>query len=174
MEGPASRRGSALINGLPPAPMVVIDVVAWAAIHAGSGYLVHRMPAARFNEDGWLWRERAFERNGRLYVSVFRIKRWKQWLPEAGALFAGGFDKRALQSMSIDYLRTYVRETRRAELGHWLAIAPAPLFFIWNPPLIGAFMVLIYAPLVNGPCIASQRYNRIRLTRVLNRVRRPA
>ena len=38
---------------------------------------------------------------------------------------------------------------------------------IWNPPIVGAFMVLVYAPLTNGWCILSQRYNRIRLQRVL-------
>jgi glycosyl-4,4'-diaponeurosporenoate acyltransferase len=154
--------------------VIVLDVVAWAAIHAAAGYLVHRMPAQRFERDRWLWRERRFERGGRLYTNVFRIKRWKHWLPEAGALFAGGFDKRSLRSRSIDYMSTYLRETRRAELGHWLAIVPAPLFFVWNPPLVGAFMVLIYAPAVNGPCILSQRFNRIRLSRVLSRARRPA
>src|SRR3954454_12208704 len=136
--------------GLSAPAMVVIDVLAWAAIHAGSGYLVHRMPASTFERDGWLWRQRPFERNGQLYTGVFRIRRWKHWLPEAGALFRGGFDKRALTSRTIDHMSTYVRETRRAELGHCLARVPAPLFLIWNPPLIGAFMVLIYAPVANG------------------------
>ena len=151
--------------------LVVVNVVAWGVIHASTGYLVHRLPARLFARDTWLTRQRPFERDGRLYVRVFRIKRWKHLLPEAGALFAGGFDKRRLASRADDYLTTYLRETRRAELGHWLAAAGAPLFFLWNPAWIGALMVL-YAVVANGPCVLSQRYNRLRLLRIATR-RRP-
>ena len=145
--------------------LVLVDVLSWAVIHAGTGYLVHRLPARRFERDTWLTRPRRWERGGRLYADLLRIKRWKHLLPEAGALFAGGFDKRRLTSRDAGYLATYARETRRAELGHWLAAAGAPLFFLWNPWPVGVVM-LVYAALVNAPCIASQRYNRIRLLRI--------
>ena len=148
--------------------LVLVNVVAWGVIHASTGYLVHRLPARRFAHDTWLTRPRRIERDGRLYIRVFRIKRWKHLLPEAGALFAGGFDKRRLTSRNDDYLATYLRETRRAELGHWLAAAGAPLFFLWNPAWIGAVMVL-YAVVANGPCVLSQRYNRLRLARLVGR-----
>ena len=145
--------------------LVLVDVVAWGLIHAGTGYLVHRLPGRCFEHDTWLTRPRSFEGRGRFYVAVLRIKRWKHLLPEAGALFAGGFDKRHLRGRDAAYLATYTRETRRAELGHWLAAAAAPLFFVWNPWWVGVAMVG-YAAVANGPCIASQRYNRLRLTRI--------
>ncbi|HET9441905.1 MAG TPA: hypothetical protein VFO65_01210 [Acidimicrobiales bacterium] len=147
---------------------VVVDVAAWAAIHAGTGYLVHRLPARLFERDLAVHRLRAFEGDGSVYVRVLRIRRWKRLLPEAGGLFAGGFDKRHLRGAGGDHLRAHLRETRRAELGHWLATAPAPLFVLWNPPAVGAVMI-VYAVLANGPCIAAQRYNRLRLQRVLDR-----
>ena len=96
------------------------------------------------------------------------IKRWKAVLPEAGDLCAGGFNKKRLVSKDPEYLVTYLRETRRAELGHWLCIACAPLFFLWNPWGVGVAM-LVYAALANGPCIASMRYNRFRLQRILSK-----
>lgn len=148
--------------------LVFVDIVAWGVIHASTGYLVHRLPAQLFTRDSWLTRQRRVEGDGRLYVRVFRIKRWKHLLPEAGALFAGGFDKKRLSSRSDEYLSTYLRETRRAELGHWLAAAGAPLFFLWNPAWIGAVMIG-YAIVANGPCVASQRYNRLRLARIVVR-----
>lgn len=150
---------------------VALDAAAWAAVQVGAGYLVHRLPDRALAADTWLWRERAWERGGRLYVDTFRIRRWKAWLPEAGAAFAGGFDKRRLRGRSPEALERHVRETRRAELGHWLMLAPAPLFARANPPLLAPFMVA-YALVVNGPCIAAQRYNRIRLARTLRRRRR--
>lgn len=145
---------------------VLVDIVAWALAHAVTGYAVHRMPVAWFARDWWIHRARRLERGGRLYVAVLRIKRWKHLLPEAGALFAGGFDKKRLRFRDTDYLRRYVAETRRAELGHWLCALAAPAFFLWNPWPVGIVMV-VYAALANGPCIASSRYNRLRLLRIL-------
>jgi glycosyl-4,4'-diaponeurosporenoate acyltransferase len=153
-----------------PLLLVAVDVVAWAAFHASTGYLVHRLPACRFASDTFLTRPRRFEGDGRLYTRTFAIKRWKGRLPEAGGLFAGGFDKRRLRGSSVDDLERFATETRRAEVGHWLAAAAAPLFFLWNPLAVGAVM-LVYAVAANGPCIAAQRYNRLRLVRIIRRAR---
>lgn len=147
---------------------IVVDLAAWLAVHIGAGYLVHRLPDRLLEQDGWLFRARAFEGEGRFYVRALRIKRWKKLLPEGGDVFPGGFNKARLVAPEEAHLRDHLRETRRAELGHWLTMAPAPLFFAWNPWYLAAAMQL-YAVAVNGPCIASQRYNRIRLRRVLER-----
>ncbi len=48
------------------------------------------------------------------------------------------------------------------ELILWLAHLGGWLFFLWNPAWAGWVMVL-YATLANGPCIITQRYNRVRL-----------
>lgn len=146
----------------------LLNATAWVIVHATTGYLVHRLAPHRFGRDTWLTRPRRFERGGRLYVEVFRIKRWKHLLPEAGSLFAGGFDKRRLSSWSEAHLATYLRETRRAEVGHWLAAAATPFFFLWNP-LRGGVMMLGYAVVANAPCVVSQRYNRLRLQRIADR-----
>ena len=127
---------------------------------------MHRLPDERLDADHWLLRERSFEGGGRLYRTTLAVPRWKRLLPEAGALFSGGFDKRALPSRDSAQLDRYQRETRRAELGHWLAMAPLPLFALWNPPWLWPAMA-VYAVAVNGPCIVSQRYNRLRISRVL-------
>lgn len=145
--------------------LVLVDVVAWGVIHSATGYLVHRLPARRFERDTGIWAERGFEKGGRTWVRL-GVLRWKKWLPEAGDLFSGGFDKSKIPSRSEEGLRLYARETRRAELGHWLAAAFAPAFFLWNP-WYGAAPMLVYAVISNGPCVISQRYNRIRIRRVL-------
>lgn len=153
---------------LADAPTVLVDVVAWGLIHAGSGYLVHRLPVRWLSRDRWLFRERRFERGGRLYTRRLHIDRWKDRVPEAGALFAGGVSKRTLPRAGSGGLERFVVETRRAELGHWLAAAPAPLFALWNPPAVVPLMIA-YGLGVNLPFIAIQRYNRIRAERVLRR-----
>lgn len=142
----------------------------WAAVQVATGYIAHRIPASALERENPVTAERSWERRGKLYEETLRIKEWKHKLPEAGAAFSGGFDKGALRhGRDPDYLRTYIRETRRAELGHWLAMSPTPLFVKHNPWLIAVCMP-VYAIAVNGPCIAAQRYNRIRLKRLLARL----
>ena len=150
--------------------VIALDAAAWAAVQAGTGYLAHRLPVRLLDRDRWLWRERGWERGGRFYADVARIRRWKRYLPEAGAAFRGGFDKRHLRGRAPEDLARFAVETRRAELGHWLALLPAPVFVALNPPLLAPFMAA-YALAVNLPCIAAQRYNRIRLRRAASRVR---
>ena len=69
---------------------IVLDVVAWGALHAGAGFVAHRTSVAWLSGDRWLFRERRVEQGGRLYAQTLRISRWKDRLPEAGALFRGG------------------------------------------------------------------------------------
>jgi glycosyl-4,4'-diaponeurosporenoate acyltransferase len=156
-----------LLVELSPWGILLANVFGAAAVHAGSGYAVHRLPLSRLQHDRWLLRPRAVERGGRLYARRFHIQRWKDHLPEAGALFAGGVSKRQV-TRDLD---RFVAETRRAEYGHWLAIAGTPVFALWNPP-VGLVLMTLYSVAVNLPFIAIQRYNRQRAQRVL--ARRPA
>lgn len=152
---------------LPPWATVAANVAAWGALHTLTGYAVHRVPVRRLAGDGWLWRERAAERGGAAYERWLRIRRWKDRVPEAGALFPGGVSKRRLPPPAAGGLERFVVETRRAELGHWLALALGPLAVVWNPPL-GAVLMAGYGALANLPFIAIQRYNRLRAQRVLD------
>ena len=152
---------------LQPAPNVLVDVAAWFLIHSVTGYAAHRLPLRRLQRDGWLLRLRAFEQGGRLYERL-GIRRWKDRLPEAGGVFRGGMSKRQLPTEAEGGLARFAAETRRAELGHWAAMAGGPLFVLWNPPAIAAVMVL-YGVAANAPFIAIQRYNRARVARVLGR-----
>jgi glycosyl-4,4'-diaponeurosporenoate acyltransferase len=149
---------------LPDAVTVVVDIVAWGLVHAGTGYAVHRLPVTRLGESR-LYRRRAFE-GERFYRRVLRVPRWKDRVPEAGALFAGGISKRALPDDELGGLERFVVETRRAELGHWLAAAAGPFFVLWNP-WPAAVALVVYGVVANLPCIAIQRYNRLRAERVL-------
>ena len=74
-----------------------------------------------------------WERGGHFYETVFRIKSWKDRLPDAARWFGSGFAKGSLAGTQRDYLQRFIRETWRGELCHWAALACAPLFFLWNP-----------------------------------------
>jgi glycosyl-4,4'-diaponeurosporenoate acyltransferase len=145
---------------------LALDVVGWAVIHTATGYFVYRLPLDALTRDRWPLRLRRFERDGSFSRRRLRIGTWKDRVPEAGALFTGGMSKRTLPRSSAGGLERFAAETRRAELGHWLALAASPFFVLWNPP-VAAVCMLVYGVAVNGPCIAIQRYNRARVERAL-------
>ncbi len=156
---------------MPQTVTIAVDVVAWGIFHAATGYAAHRLGAARLGRDGWGLRPRRFEEGGRWYRRRLRIHRWKDRLPEAGALFNGGISKRQLPAHDLDGLQLFVRETRRAELAHWWALWCGPLFVLWNPPL-AATLLITYGVLANLPFILIQRYNRFRTQSLIERLSR--
>lgn len=153
---------------LPQSLTILVDIVAWGAFHALTGYAAHRLGDERLSRDGWLLRQRRFEDGGRFYRRRLRIHRWKDRLPEAGALFAGGMSKRRLPAYDVPGLERFARETRRAELTHWWAMACGPIFVIWNPPLASSLLIG-YGVVVNLPFVLIQRYNRFRIEALLRR-----
>jgi glycosyl-4,4'-diaponeurosporenoate acyltransferase len=153
---------------LPLGLTVVVDIAAWGVFHAATGYAAHRLDDRWLARDEWLLRLRAFEAGGGWYRRHLRIGRWKDRLPEAGAIFAGGLSKRQVPAYDDASLLLFARETRRAELAHWWAMGCAPLFVLWNPP-VAAGPLLAYGVAVNLPFIAIQRYNRARIAALLTR-----
>ncbi len=151
---------------LPVFWLIFTDIVAWLVIHLGVAWLATQFPDHLFKPDGWLYRERHWERSGKFYEQVFCIRAWKGLLPDGAALFKKGFRKAGLQSRSIAYLERFARETCRGELVHWIVTAAALLFFLWNPWPIGLVMIG-YGVAANMPCILAQRYNRIRIVRLI-------
>jgi glycosyl-4,4'-diaponeurosporenoate acyltransferase len=147
--------------------VVLADSAVWAGWSAVVGYGAHRLPPRVVARDNRLTRLRSWERSGRAYEAL-GIRRWKDRLPEAGAVFGGGVSKRALPGRGADDLERFAAETRRAELVHWSIPLITPVFALWNPPALFAAMVA-YSVLANAPCIAIQRFNRARLARVLDR-----
>lgn len=146
--------------------IVVVNILVWLVIHLGMAWAGTRLPARLFSPRHWLYRARGWERGGRLYEQRLGIKRWKDRLPDGAALFAGGFRKAVLETKSPDYMQRFERETCRGEAVHWVVIVSSGFFFLWNP-LWAGWVMIVYAVAANLPCILVQRYNRLRLARVI-------
>jgi len=145
---------------------VALDAAVWASWSFVVGLVGARLTASAVAHDTWLTRTRRFERDARCYESA-GIRRWKDSLPEFGA-FAGGRSKRHLPGRDPHSLAAFAGEARRAEYVHWAIIAALPAFAIWNPAPLFAAMAA-YAVAANIPCIAIQRYNRVRIGRIERR-----
>jgi glycosyl-4,4'-diaponeurosporenoate acyltransferase len=141
--------------------MLVLYALVWIVFHFGSGVLAHYMPARILAALPLIARTWGWEHGGKAYRRL-GVHRWKDRLPEAGAVLPGGFSKRRLSDRSPAYFERFVVETSRAELTHWLPWMLSLTFFVWTPWPIAALMVL-YGAATNLPCILVQRYNRARL-----------
>ena len=151
---------------LPTLPTILIDIAAWFVIHMGVSYFMTHIPLSSFDTGFWLYKQRKWEKDGKIYKRIFGLKNWKKRLPDGAAIFKEGFEKKHLKKLDNVYLDNFIRETCRAELTHWIVLFIGPVFLIWNLWWVGIVMI-VYAISANLPCIISQRYNRIRLKRVL-------
>jgi glycosyl-4,4'-diaponeurosporenoate acyltransferase len=130
------------------------------------GALANRLPADFLARQGWLTRRRPWGETLAAYEHRLHIRRWKRWLPDAGNALPGGVRKADLVRRDRATLERLVAETRRAELVH-LALWPFWLLTaLWLPPA-GVLVNLLFATLFNLPCLWLQRYNRLRLLRML-------
>lgn len=151
---------------LPVGWIVLLNALGWPVIQMGLAVGFTRMPTSWFDPPqafGW-------ENRGAVYEKYFGIRRWKDRLPDAARWFGGGFAKGHLAGAEKMYLERFIRETWRGELCHWSAMVFTPLFFVWNP-WWGNGVIVIYVLAANFPCILAQRYNRIRIRRLLAKVK---
>ena len=149
--------------------MLIIDFAAWLCINLGVSGSISLLRSDSFNAQVWLYRERDWEKKSRIYELLLRVKKWKSWLPDGAIVSRKAFRKKHLLNSDSVYLEKFLQETCRAELLHWIIFLFCPVFFIWNPWYVGLIMIL-YAAVTNLPCIITQRYNRIRLKRVIQAV----
>ncbi len=149
--------------------IIVVNSIAWFLAIYIPGTLIQKLPLRRFREESFLFRIRHWEQNGRIYQPL-GIKRWKEWLPDGAGLYQDGFRKKRLDLHAVDelYLKRFILETCRAELVHWVIIGLIPLFFIWNPIEVAVWMIP-FGLAVNLPCLITQRFNRPRLDKILQR-----
>jgi glycosyl-4,4'-diaponeurosporenoate acyltransferase len=152
---------------LSPSVALPLNIVVWFGWSLMIGYLGHRRSSSAFAADRWWSALRPFENRRAWYARTLRINSWKDVLPEAGALFTGGFAKRHVRRDSA-HLERFIVETRRAEWVHWMIFLVWPVFSFWNPPWAMGVMFL-YATAANVPCILVQRHNRGRLMRLKKR-----
>jgi glycosyl-4,4'-diaponeurosporenoate acyltransferase len=150
---------------------IVINIIVWLVINLGVGMSTARMQLNSFNPQSWLYRQRIWERGGKIYKARLKVKKWKRLMPAVAAVVKVGFRKKHLGNADAAYVRRFILETCRAEFTHWVIFLFSLIFFLWNDWWIGLIMVA-YGLATNMPCIAIQRYNRMRLERIYARYNR--
>lgn len=145
---------------------IILSIFLWLIFQVSAAIISRQIPAKYIRQDSFLFRERKWEKGGDFYLKYFKVKKWKAYLPDGGAIIKNGYRKKTMTDFSKENLDLYLLESRRAELTHSLAILPFWIFGLFGPFRTIIYM-LIYALAVNLPCIIVQRYNRPRILRIL-------
>lgn len=164
----ARRRPSVhdVLLAVPDVVAVALSSVAFAVLSVAVGWSAARWPLERLG-DGPVTGLRRWEDGGRSWHRWLRVRRWKDRLPEAGALF-GGLSKRLVPSRRTEDLLRFRAETVRAERVHLVLLALTPVHALWCRPTVFAGMAG-FGVVANVPFIVVQRFNRGALDRVLAR-----
>jgi glycosyl-4,4'-diaponeurosporenoate acyltransferase len=157
-----------VIVPVPDLVAIGISSLVWAVGSLAIGWWAARRPPTAIHA-GPVTRLRPWEHDGRTWQRLTRVSRWKDRLPEAGAVF-GGMSKRSVGSRGTDEMQRFATETVRAEKVHWALLATTPLHAIWCRPTIFLGMVA-YGLVANVPFIVVQRANRGRIDRIVRRRR---
>ncbi len=147
---------------LPNLWIALINIIGIPTCHLSIAWLCTRLPARYFEKQ-----KQASNSNSLIYEKIFLVRYWKSLLPDAAPWF-NGFAKGSLSSTKIDYLQSFVTETRRGEFSHWVQMLAISLFIIWTPPP-AHFIIIIYAVFSNAPCIINLRYTRLRILSLIGK-----
>lgn len=115
----------------------------------------------------YMFKEKSWENGGKFYTDILHIKKWKDSLPQH--IGKNGFSKRRLikiSNMSPDYIHQFIFETCRAEWNHLMCCLFILISFLINS-LGYAILFSFVSVITNLPFIFIQRYNRIRLNKLL-------
>jgi glycosyl-4,4'-diaponeurosporenoate acyltransferase len=151
---------------LTPIWSVLLCFGLWPILQTIAAWICLLIPIRFFAPDRFIFRSHAWEKEGKIYSTIFRVDRWKAKLPDGAAVRKNGYKKKNLENFTEENLQLFLVESCRAEMSHWLAIIPFWVFGFFTPAYVIFFMFL-YAVGINTPCIIAQRYNRPRIIRVL-------
>ena len=122
-----------------------------------------------FDYNKYIYKIKSWENNGFFYSKRLKIKLWKDLLPQY--VSNGGFSKKNLDSLSLEYVDRFILETCRGEWAHRRCMLVALLMLVINRLLAGVVFGTLVV-FVNLPFVCIQRYNRIRLLRVREKLLR--
>ena len=154
---------------LPTIFTITLDILAWLFFHLSIAKASLKIKDSYLSKNNYMFRVFKFEASGLIYEKLFQVNNWKNKLPDGSKILKEGFSKNKVDTMSLDYFKKFLIEVNRAELSHWLQMLPAPIFFLFNLPIIG-YLMIVYAVLFNLPFIIAQRYNRPKLIRIINKL----
>jgi glycosyl-4,4'-diaponeurosporenoate acyltransferase len=147
--------------------LLIKNVIFLCLIGAVAGLIFALIPAKYFDLNRYK-RFFKFEHQGKFYEKYLRISLWKDKLPQFSKIFHIGYNKEKMPVKNIEMYKRFIIETIRAEATHWFLIIVSPVYYIAD--VLTPWFLILASVIANLPFIAIQRYNRIRITKIVCRL----
>lgn len=131
----------------------------WFITHMSISIVGTFMPNNFFIKHKRLFNTYQWERGGQFWQQYFKVKKWKDYLPDGSKLNPKITNKKQLAKFNDKTkIKQLIIETRRAEFIHALCILPGVVFYKQRPLI--KYINFLYPVIANAPFIIVQRYNR--------------
>lgn len=147
---------------------LIKNIITMCGVGAIIGFMFALIPQSLFNIKIWK-KSLPFEANGTFYEKYLKIHLWKDLIPQFSKMFHFGYRKDKIPVRDIPHYEMFMIETIRAEITHILLILFSPLYYICFSKGWALFAVMA-SIIANLPCIVIQRYNRIRISKIITRM----
>ena len=147
--------------------------VLYLALSGSLSFLLGRfLPKRWFDGAAFPFHDWPFERQGNLYRRVY-IHKWQSHLPDMSRVFRKWMPPKCLSGdVTSAQVEVMVQETCIAEVIH-VILCVTGLAMIWLWPGVGGFLCYLFGALLgNLPFIMVQRFNRPKLLRLMEMLRK--
>ncbi len=152
--------------------MGIVSCIVYVAFLGIISFLLGRiLPKGWFSPTAFPYKLFKWERNGAIY-DCLNIRKWQNLVPDMSKLFKRWMPPKKLNGLpNAEAIELMLQETCIAEFTHgWLSLAGLACLWLW-PGLGGIVVTVLYIFVGNLPYILIQRYNRPRLTKLLNKIK---
>ena len=148
--------------------LFILNGILWFCAHMYVSKLFLRINDQHYIDGPLKLRSFNFEDKGTVYQKYFKVKSWKDKMPEGSQFFTNSYNKRELKDNSPETINEFLVEVNRAEVTHWGILFTLPIVLLFNPRWTYKIHS-IYALSANIPFIIIQRYNRPRFEAIQRR-----
>lgn len=142
---------------------LLINLLLGAVWHYATFFLCISISTSAFDSRRKIYQPHKWEKDGKFYNDVFKINKWKDFLPQH--IGKDGFSKDHIDDVSIEYIDEFILETCRGEWNHSMNCLFAIPLLLMNDLLMGIILTILLW-LGNVPFAVIQRYNRFRLQKL--------
>ncbi len=153
--------------------MRFVHCVIYGAILGVISFVIGRiLPKKWFSYEAFPYKQFKWEQGGAVYNRL-RIRKWQKAVPDMSRIFSRWMPPKKLSGCpNAETLELMLQETCIAEFTHgWLCVAGLACIRIWPGPG-GVILTFVYIALGNLPFILIQRYNRLRLAKLMEKTGR--
>ena len=113
---------------LPEWLTLILCFIVWFILQSLAAFICYIIPDRYYKPDSFIFKSKEWEKEGKIYNNIFKITKWKKFLPDGAAVAKNGYRKKHLNNFTKDNLEKFIIESCRGEMSHWLAILPFWLF----------------------------------------------